>query len=84
MVAPRRGVEHADTEDQRRRNMIRMLARALTPHVVPLPVLPVDDELPEAQESAGCGWFDSSLDLKQGLEVRELSWDMTLAAFRAA
>ena len=22
----------------------------------------------------GCGWFDSSFDLKRGLEVRELTW----------
>lgn len=28
-------------------------------------------EAPEPGDAAGCGWFDSSFDLWQGLEVRE-------------
>lgn len=33
---------------------------------------PVDDELPQPAEPVwGCGWFDSSLDLRQGLRVIE-------------
>ena len=53
--------------------MIRWLTRSLTHRVRPLQDLPADDELPE-DAVAGCGWFDSSLDLKRGLEVRELAW----------
>lgn len=42
---------------------------------------PSDDEC--ADDGAGCGWFDSSFELKQGLEVRELAWTDP-AAFMAA
>lgn len=38
----------------------------------PAPASACDDELPVAPEKPwGCGWFDSSLDLRQGLAVIE-------------
>lgn len=38
------------------------------PFVMPL-------ELPAVPEVPGCGWFDSSQDLRSGLELVEVAWE---------
>ena len=45
---------------------------ASLPATAHLPCVPISDELPvEPERPWGCGWFDSSLDLRQGLAVIE-------------
>ena len=57
-------------------NLPTLLPWRTTRNPAPLPEMcllpePVADEPPA--ESAGCGWFESSQDLTQGLQVSELA-----------
>lgn len=47
-------------------------ARAKTPcHPGPTATEPPDTAMADAREPCGCGWFDSSHDLRTGLQVQE-------------
>ena len=56
-------------------NLLIRLRRLCTARRATLPVPPPDPAAAPAAEPepAHCGWFDSSLDLNQGLQVQELA-----------
>lgn len=55
-------------------NLLRHLLKPQPrPSAADVPVTPAADEPPPH-----CGWFDSSHDLKHGLEVVEMTWPDTL------
>jgi len=59
-------------------------ARRGAPAAAPaIPVLEALDERPE-EPSAGPGWYESSWDLRCGLEVREAPWSEAMTAWPAA
>ena len=74
----------------RLRNLVRNLGRRLTRRTLPAPCGgPCHEaalELVEAPEERpkGCGWFDSSYELGQGLEVCEHGADSAAQALAAA
>jgi hypothetical protein len=80
MVAARRGAEHGRIDHEESQTMFAQLLEALQASCPARRARPraldemrtLLDEADAADERVcGCGWFDSSHDLRQGLRVRE-------------